>query len=137
MLLDSYGPDLTIGAVHVEVPDTMTAAEIDTMTRRVQAAVYEEHRIALATVGVYSRNTTDDAVVEMRSAITRAVMAHDEVLQMHGFYVDAASKRISFDVIIDFAAEDREGLYQQIVAEVQALYPDYGFDIALDRDLSD
>ena len=28
LLLDSYGPDLTIGAVHVEVPDTMNAAQI-------------------------------------------------------------------------------------------------------------
>jgi len=137
LLLDSYGPDLTVGAVHVEVPDTMTAAEIDTMTRRVQAAVFKEHRIALATVGIYSRNTTDDAVVEMLSEITRVVMAHDEVLQMHGFYTDVENKRASFDVIIDFAAEDREGLYRQIVGEVQALYPDYEFAIALDRDLSD
>ena len=119
------------------MPDTMTAAEIDTMTRRVQAAVYEEHRIALATVGIYSRNTTDNAVVEMLSEITRVVMAHDEVLQMHGFYTDVENKRASFDVIIDFAAKDREGLYRQIVGEVQALYPDYEFTIALDRDLSD
>ena len=131
---------VTVGKDTITVSDRgigMTAAEIDTMTRRVQAAVYEEHRIVLATVGIYSRNTTDDAVVAMRSAITRAVMAHDEVLQMHGFYVDAESKRVSFDVIIDFAAKDREGLYQQIVEEVQALYPDYAFAIALDRDLSD
>ncbi len=137
LLLDSYGPDMTIGAVHVEVPDTMTAAEIDAMTRRVQAAVYKEHRIALATVGIYSRNTTDDAVAEMQSSITRAVMAHDGVLQMHGFYVDAASKRVTFDIIIDFAADDPDGLYYRIVEEVQSLYPDYGFSVTLDRDLSD
>ena len=137
LLLDSYGPDMTIGAVHVEVPDTMTAAEIDAMTRRVQAAVYQEHRIALATVGIYSRNTTDDEVVEMRSTITRVVMAHDEVLQMHGFYVAPEGKYASFDIIIDFAAPDRDALYRTIVEEVQALYPDFTFTITLDRDLSD
>ena len=102
-----------------------------------QAAVYDEHRIALATVGIYSRNTTDDAVAEMQSSITRAVMAHDGVLQMHGFYVDAASKRVSFDIIIDFAADDPDGLYCRIVEEVQSLYPDYAFIVTLDRDLSD
>ena len=137
LLLDSYGPDLTIGAVHVEVPDTMTAAQIDEMTRRLQTAVYAEHCIALATVGIYSRNTGDDEVAQMRSAITRAVMAHDEVLQMHGFYADAERKRISFDVVIDFAAPDREGLYSKITAEAKALYPEYDFVITLDRDLSD
>ena len=137
LLLDSYGPDLTIGAVHVEVPDTMTAAEIDAMTRRLQAAVYKEHRIALATVGIYSRNTTDDEAVAMRSAITHAVMAHDEVLQMHGFYADTESKHVSFDIIIDFEVSDRAALYDQIAEEVQALYPDYSFAINLDLDLSD
>ena len=137
LLLESYGPDRTIAAVHVEVPDTMTAAEIDAMTRRVQAAVYDEHHVALATVGIYSRNTTDDAIAEMRTAVTRCVMGHDGVIQMHGFFADTGRKRVSFDVIIDFAAEDREGLYRHICEEVSALYPDYEFDIALDLDLSD
>lgn len=137
LLLDSYGPDLTIGAVHVEVPDTMTAAQIDAMTRRVQATVYDEHRIALATVGIYSRNTTDDAIVEMRSAVTRCVMSHEGVLQMHGFYADAERHVASFDIIIDFSVADRNSLYAQIVEDVQALYPDYAFTITLDRDLSD
>ena len=137
LLLDSYGPNLTVGAVHVEVRDTMTAAEIDAMTRRLQAAVFEQHHIALATVGVYSHNTTDDEVAEMQGAITRQVMGHDGVLQMHGFFVDVENKRVSFDVIIDFSAENRDDLYCHIVEEVCALYPDYDFNITLDRDLSD
>ena len=137
LLLDSYGPDLTIGAVHVEVPDTMNAAQIDAMTRRVQTAVFEEHRIALATVGIYSRNTSNDEVAEMRSAITRCVMSHDGVLQMHGFYADIETKRISFDLIIDFATDNRDELYAHISDEVHGLYPDYTFAITPDRDLSD
>lgn len=137
LLLDSYGPDLTIGAVHVEVPDTMTAAEIDAMTRRIQATVYAEHHIALATVGIYSRNTQNDAAAEMRSTVTRAVMAHDGVTQMHGFYVDVERKHVSFDLIIDFSTSDREQLYGQIVDEVKELYPDFDFTVTLDRDLSD
>ena len=137
LLLESYGPDLTVGAVHVEVPDTMTAAQIDAMTRRLQAAVYAEHRIALATVGIYSRNTTDDEVMEMRSAITRMVMEHDGVLQMHGFYVDTEAKRVSFDLIVDFAVADRNATYDHIVSEAREMYPGYEFSVALDLDLSD
>ena len=137
LLLENYGPDLTIASVHVEVYDTMTAAQIDTMTRRLQAAVYEKHHIALATVGIYSRNTTDDEIAEMRSTITRRVMAHGGVLQIHGFYVDSPTHTVSFDLIIDFDVPDRGDLYRHIVDEVSELYPDYTFNINLDRDLSD
>ena len=137
LLLDSFGPDLTIGAVHVEVPDVMTAAQIDAMTRRLQAKVYEEHHIVLATVGIYSRNTSDDEAAEVRSTITRMVMDHEGVLQMHGFYIDLERKSASFDLIIDFSAPNRHELYDHIASEAQSLYPDYTFQIALDRDLSD
>ena len=137
LLLENYGPNLCIAAIHVEVADTMTAAEIDAMTRRLQEAVAEEHHIVLATVGVYSHNTTDDAVAEMRTNITRVVMSHEGVLQMHGFFADVERKRVSFDVIIDFSVGDRHELYQHIVDEIEGLYPDYEFRVALDSDLSD
>ena len=137
LLLESYGPDLTIGAVHVEVPDTMTAAEIDAMTRRIQGAVYEEHRIVLATIGIYSHNTTNDEVADMRTNITRIAMEHEGVVQMHGFYVDVENHQVSFDLIIDFDVAKRGELYTHIVEEVAQLYPDYRFTVTLDRDLSD
>ena len=137
LLIDDYGPNLTVAAVHVEVPDTTTAADIDAMTRRLQQAVIEEHGVVLATVGIYSRNTSDDVVTEMRSEVTRAVMAHEGVLQMHGFFVNMDAKAVTFDLVIDFAVKDRQTLYREIVDEVTALYPDYSFSVTLDRDFSD
>jgi len=137
LLMESYGPNLTVAAVHVEVPDFMTASEIDEMTRRVQHAVMEEHGVVLATVGIYSRNTSNDEIAQMRSEVTRAVMAHDGVIQMHGFYANEEQRNVMFDVVVDFAASDRDGLYAEICNEVQELYPDYSFAITLDRDLSD
>ncbi|HAM15024.1 MAG TPA: cation transporter [Eggerthellaceae bacterium] len=137
LLLDSYGPDLTIGAVHVEVPDTMTAAQIDAMTRRLQSAVLAQHRIALATVGIYSHNTTDDGVADMREAITRVVMEHEGVLQMHGFFVDRERKILSFDVIIGFDVRERNELHEHITSDIRELYPDYELHVTLDSDLSD
>lgn len=137
LLMESYGPNLTVGSVHVEVPDTMTAMEIDEMTRRIQQSVIEEHGVVLATVGIYSRNTSDDVVTEMRSEVTRTVMAHDGVLQMHGFFVNVEAKTVTFDLVIDFAVKNRQELYCEIVDEVAALYPDYSFSVTLDRDFSD
>ena len=137
LLMESYGPDLTVAAIHVEVPDTTTAAQIDEMTRRLQLAVYEKHGVALATVGIYALNTTNDAVAAMRTAITAQVMGHEGVLQMHGFYVNETMRIIIFDVMLDFAVPDRDALYGQIVSEVEGMYPDYKVAITLDRDLSD
>ena len=137
LLLECYGPNLTIGAIHVEVRDVMTAAEIDAMTRRLQEAVLAEHKVALATVGIYSRNTTNDEIEQMRSTITPLVMGHDGVLQMHGFYVDLEKRRLSFDLIISFDVPDRTALYNHIIGDLRELYPDFDLNVALDLDLSD
>ena len=137
LLIETYGPDLTVAAVHVEVPDTTTAAQIDEMTRRLQQTVFEQHGVALTTVGIYVLNTTDDAVTNLRDSITACVMSHEGVLQMHGFYVNEAERHITFDIVLDFAVPDRRQLYGQIVSEVQAMYPDYSIAVTLDRDLSD
>ncbi|MBQ9001733.1 MAG: cation transporter [Eggerthellaceae bacterium] len=137
LLLECYGPNLTIGAIHVEVCDVMTAAEIDAMTRRLQAAVLAEHKVVLATVGIYSRNTTNDEIEQMRSTITPVVMNHEGVLQMHGFYVDLDARRLSFDLIISFDVPDRMALYDHIVGDLRELYPDFELNVALDLDLSD
>ena len=137
LLMESYGPNLTVASIHVEVADTMTALQIDELTRRLQQAVMSEHGIALATVGIYARNTSSDAVREMRSRITRTVAAHDGVIQIHGFFVNENARTCSFDVVLDFAVPDDDALYRTICDEVQALYPDYTFLITNDRDVSD
>lgn len=137
LIMHDYGPDLVLAEVHVEVPDTMSAARIDEMTRRLQGAVAREHGVALSTVGIYSLNTTEDEAAEIRSAVTRTVMAHDGVLQMHGFYANTQEKTLAFDMVVDFAVEDRDALRQQVADEVRALCPDYDVRIVLDRDLSD
>ena len=112
---------------------------IDEMTRRIQHAVYAgtNGRVILAAVGIYSRNTSDNVAVQMRSEVTRMVMAHDGVIQMHGFHVDEKNRLLDFDVILDFALPDRQATYRQIVSEVQAAYPDYKVSVALDVDAAD
>ena len=71
----------------------------------------------------------------MRSEITRIVMSHDGVLQMHGFRVDTDRKVINLDVIIDYALEDREALFAQIRQEILSKFPDYDIEMVLDIDV--
>ena len=135
LILHSYGEDKYIGSVHVEVADTMTAEQIDRMERRIAENVLAEHGVLLTGIGIYAANTRDDAVAAIRTDVTRRVMAHDGVLQIHGFFADPQEKRIHLDVILDFALEDRQKTFETIREELCAAYPDYNIQMILDLDI--
>ena len=137
LILNSYGPDRWMGSVHMEVPDVWTADKIDTVSREIAGEVAAKTHVILTAIGVYSRNSTDDEIKEMRSRITKTVMSMDYVLQIHGFYCDTEEKIIRFDVVIDFLAPDRQALCAEVTRSVTELYPDYQADIHLDADFSD
>ena len=137
LILHNYGPDQYQGSVHIEVPDTMMAVEIDKISRRVSARVIKKFGVVLHTIGIYSMNTKDKEAIRIREDIKSIVFAHEDVLQFHGFYYDEAEKVISFDIIIDFVVKEREKLYCDIYDEIKAKYPDYNLNITLDVDVSD
>ena len=137
LLLHSYGPDLLIGSVHIEVPDTMPVAELDKLEHHITEKVLAEHKVILAGISVYAVNTSNDRAAEIYGNIRRHVMSHEYILQIHGFYLDEVKKTIHFDIIIDFAAPDPRGLYDHILTETQEAYPDHKVSITLDTDVSD
>jgi len=135
LFIDNYGPDFYIASVHIEVDDTMTADRIDRLTRKIGEEVYKNHKIIMTGVSIYSRNTSDDKIAEIRSDITRMVMTGDKVLQMHGFYVDEEEKTIRFDLVVDYSADDE--FFTGLCKSVQEKYSDYKFFISKDYDISD
>lgn len=137
LILHSYGPDLQVGSVHIEIPDTMRADEIDELMRDIQYKVLREHKVILEGISIYSINTKNDEAARIREKVTELVMNHEYVLSMHGFYLDNKKKTITFDVVLDFAADDRVALYKKICEEVQAAFPEYAFRVSMDSDLSD
>ena len=137
LVLHNYGPDKYLGSLHIEVDDTMTADKIDALTRNITAKVYADTGIFITAVGLYSRNTSNEKLMKMRSDITRLVVDHKHIKQIHGFYVDEDNKRITFDVVVDFAEQDREGLIEHIKGDVKKELPEYEIFVALDSDISD
>lgn len=135
LILHSYGPDKYIGSVHVEIPDTMNASEIDLMERRIFDNVFSKHGVALTGIGIYSFNTKDEEIKEMRLKIIDIVTEHEGVLQIHGFYADKVKKTINLDIIIDFAVEEREELFSHICGDIKKAYPDYELNLTLDIDV--
>lgn len=134
LVLNDYGPDAYSGSLHIEVPDTFSADELDELLREITLTVYRKHQVILTAVGVYSVNTRDPKVVAMREKIHSAVFSHAYVLQMHGFHVNGEKKLIRFDLIVSFDAPDRHRVYGDVVAHVQRLYPDYQIQATMDTD---
>ncbi len=52
LVLHNYGPDTWHGSVHVEVPDTYSAGELDQLLRDITVKVLTEHRVLLTAIGV-------------------------------------------------------------------------------------
>lgn len=135
LFLYNYGPDRDYGSVHIELPDTMTVEEVDRLTRRLEAKVYDQTGVVLTGIGVYSYNTSGEAV-KLRSEVTKRVMAHDWALQIHGFYFDMESREVRFDVVMSFDIDHGEGV-KILTEEMQEAFPDYHFIVVPDIDISD
>ena len=137
LILNNYGPDRHIGSVHIEIPDTWTAEKIDAVTRKIADKVYQEHNIAIAAVGIYSINTQNQRLIDIRNEVNKLVRSHKEILQMHGFFIDQKAKIMRFDIIVSFDSLDMEGIYNHVVEDVKKAFPDYTLEVQFDFDISD
>lgn len=137
LILTDYGPDKYLASIHIEVPDTLTVADVDKISRRLTKTILAKYGVLLHTIGVYSVNTKDKSVIKIQQAIRDIVFSHKGILEMHGFYLDKTNKTITFDIVIDFAIKDRGELCKRIYDEIQSKYPDYTTHITLDVDAND
>ena len=137
LVLHNYGPDTWNGSIHVEVPDTYTADQLDRLIRNIQSEVFKEHRVILTAIGVYSVNTNDEENIRIREKVREIALSHEHVRQIHGFYLDQDEKTMRFDVVISFNAGDRREVYTEVVADVQQAFPDYQLQVAMDMDFAE
>lgn len=137
LVLNNYGPDRYNGSIHIEVPDTCSADELDELIRAITAEVYRKHDVILTAIGVYSMNTRTPQVTEMRKAVYTAVHEVPHILQIHGFYVNLEEKAMRFDLVVSFDSPDRGETYRSALEKVKALYPDYTVYAAMDTDFSE
>lgn len=136
LVIHNYGPSLNLASVHLELPDTMTVQEVDDITRRLTAKVYKETGILLVGVGVYSCITCNEVAAQVQHEVRRLVLAHGWVLQMHGFYLNAETRQMHFDAVLDFGIQPAEA-QRILLDELRAAFPDYEIYVAIDINVSD
>ncbi len=137
LVLNNYGPDSWNGSIHIEVPDTYSADQLDQLIRNIQMTVYKKHQVILTAIGVYSVNTKDEETIEIRNKVREIVFSHPNVKQMHGFYLVKEEKSMRFDLVVSFDAENRKELFAEVVSDVQKAFPDYKLQTTMDTDFAE
>ena len=130
--LHNYGPEDMQGSVHVEIDDSLTALDIQKLSRSISAKIFKEFSIIL-TVGIYAHN---DTYSNIRDDLYHIASKYPEVLEIHGFIVYEEEKLITFDIIVDFDA-DRESVKEKILSEIKAKHPEFNYVMIDDYDVSD
>ena len=131
LILDDFGPNEIIGSIHIEVDDDMTARQIHELSHRIAEGALKRYGIVL-TVGIYAANTSG-TYAPMRSRLQEIVKSVPRVLEVHGFYVDGATKNVYFDLVVDFKANGEE-VRRVVESALQKDYPGYTFDVTIDAD---
>ena len=136
LILNDYGPNRSIGSIHIEVRDDLTAKEIHPLTRNISLAVYQKFGVIL-TVGIYATNSSVPEIKCIREDLYRLVKNYPSIEQIHGFYVDTETNTVSFDIIISFKEEKSEEIKSSLINELSKLHPNYKYFVVEDIDFSD
>ena len=133
LILHNYGPESMQGSVHVEVDDSMTAVDIQRLSRKISAKIYEDHNVLLTGIGIYAKN---DKYTNIRSDLNSIIENYPEIKETHAFMVYEDENLITFDMIVDFSA-NREDIKQKVLGEIKSKHPEFNYYIIDDYDFSD
>ena len=136
LILHNYGPDVKIGSLHINVYDTMTAYEIHGLSRKIIQQMYDRHGIIM-TVGVYAMATGDNRRAQLQATVMQTLAAHQEIIQVHGFYFSEKDKILSVDVVPDISIHDDAALIRRLTEEIQPLVPDLQVAIIVDHNYNE
>ena len=135
IILHNYWPNKIIGTAHIQVNDDMTAKEIHRLTRNIQVWVYNEFWMVI-TIWIYASNNEWE-FGKIQNELNQIIKNYENIIQMHGFYVDDVSNNISFDLIFDFKEEHPEKIVRKIKKEIKAKFPKYTYNVIIDTDVSE
>lgn len=135
LALHNYGPNIYVGDVNVELPDTMTIQEAYVMLKPIRHNIFEEYGVILY-VGFYSVNTSDERVMAIEKRVKEIALSHPMILQLHGFIIYDKLNIMSFDIIADFECKKLGELKNELIELMQSEFGSYNIKITMERDFS-
>ena len=135
LIIHSYGPNKYVGSVHIGVEGGLSAKEIQIIERNIAAVMASKYNMFM-TVGIYADNVDSKLSKDIRLKIQEFMKNNENILQMHGFFVDEIQKFCNFDLVFSFNEKEPEQRIEEIRKALEEAYPDMTFYIQLDRDYS-
>ena len=89
------------------------------------------------TVGVYAIATGDNRQTELQTKVMQMLIAHEHIVQVHGFYFSEPEQMISVDVVPDVTIHDDAALVAQITDGIQPLVPGMKVVVVVDHNYSE
>lgn len=135
LVLHNYGPDEMQGSVHIEVDDTLPMDHLDTLIRDIRDKVIDECDVDLTGISIYSVDSDEKEYAHYREEVRKIALAHDAI-NMHGFYMNAATKQVSFDTLYSLENPRRQEQFETVRRMAQALLPDYKIKMTMDLNIT-
>ena len=135
LILNSYGHNKNIGSVHIGVSDELSAIQIQAIEREISNIMYNKYD-TIMTIGIYAENFSDDFSKNIYGKILEIINKYEQVLQIHGFYVDYSSRSIYYDLVISFDDDKPAETIRKIKEETLKIINDYNIVINYDQDFS-
>lgn len=132
IIVNSYGPNVLIGSLHVSVPETMSARQIHLLIRSLSEAFYSKLGIIM-TIGIYALYSGDSQAAKLQSTVLQTVTNRREVIQAHAFFIYEEQKLITIDIVPDESVRDDKAFAETIQSELHGQFPDYNFSITIDH----
>ena len=135
LILNNYGHNKNIGSVHIGVDDKLTAKEIQNIERNITMLMYNKYNTVM-TIGIYAENFSDPVIRETYSKVVDIIKKYENILQIHGFYIDFDLKLLNFDLVISFDDPTPLNTIESIKKEVEEIVKDYKIIVNYDQDFS-
>lgn len=136
IIVHSYGPNLSIGSLHISVPDTMDAHHIHGLTRKISELMMNRHGIVM-TVGIYAIATGNNRHAELQKEVVQTLSKQEHVLQVHGFYYYESEDCVSVDVVPDMTVTDDEAFVNLLTEKLKPILKDTPVSIVIDHNYCD
>ena len=136
IILHGYGPNVSIGSLHISVPDTMDAHQIHGLTRRISEMMAARHGIIM-TVGIYAIATGNNCHAELQKTIIQTLSQQAHVIQVHAFYYSESDNCISVDVVPDHTVTDDQAFINSLIERLKPSLNDQQITIVIDHNYSE
>lgn len=130
LVIHSYGEEVYVGSVDIDVDNNMRAVDISKLSRRlIQKA--DELGLTLTAVGINSTDSESPESNRIWDEILDVVRLHKNILRAYSFDVNFDDKQISFSITPDPNEPDKEAARQDLLNELKTHFPDMTIDIQI------